>query len=31
MKEYVTDMLPTLEKHLKKAQELQSKLFRGNK
>ncbi|HYR91510.1 MAG TPA: DUF4142 domain-containing protein [Terriglobia bacterium] len=31
VKEYVTDMLPTLEKHLKKAQELQSKLFGGNK
>jgi putative membrane protein len=31
LKDYVNDMLPNLETHLKKAQELQSKLFKGNK
>jgi putative membrane protein len=29
LQEYATDLLPTLEKHLTKAQELQSKLFNG--
>jgi putative membrane protein len=31
VKDYVNSLLPKLEKHLTKAQELQSKLFRGNK